>query len=115
MAISMILPRPKRLLPTVRHYRSTPAQFAVSTVNNIIEPYHYNAGNLAWTWRIDTAGKKLTTEAHLISYRNLSDALMSSVATDGATGLVISSNTHAFASARLYNHPFSKVGPGMAA
>jgi hypothetical protein len=59
---------------------------AVNTFNNIIEPYHYNAGNLAWTWQIDTTGKKLTTETHYISYRNLSDALMTSVTTDGATG-----------------------------
>jgi hypothetical protein len=62
---------------------------AIRTFNNIIEPYHYDAGNVAWTWNIDTAGKKLTTEGHHISYRNLSDALMTSVTTDGATGTVI--------------------------
>lgn len=59
----------------------------VSTLNNIIEPYYYNAGNLAWTWQPDTTGKKLTTETHYISYRNLSDALMTSVTTDGTSGM----------------------------
>ncbi|WP_205513231.1 outer membrane beta-barrel protein [Longitalea arenae] len=59
---------------------------AVSTTNNIVEPYHYNAANLAWTWQIDSSAKKLTTETHYISYRNLSDALMTSITTDGATG-----------------------------
>jgi hypothetical protein len=65
---------------------------AISTFNNIIEPYHYNAGNVAWTWNIDTAGKKLTTEGHYISYRNLSDALMTSVTTDGTTNAIIDEN-----------------------
>lgn len=64
----------------------------VSTFNNIIEPYHYDAGNLAWTWQIDTTGKKLVTETHFISYRNLSDALMTSVATNGTTGTVAAVN-----------------------
>lgn len=65
---------------------------AVTTFNNIIEPYHYDAGNLAWTWQIDTAGKKLTTETHYIGYRNLSDALMTSVTTEGGTGNVTAAN-----------------------
>lgn len=65
---------------------------AVTTFTNIIEPYYYNAGNLAWVWRIDSTGKKLTTEAHYISYRNLSDALMTSVTTEGGTGSVMEEN-----------------------
>jgi hypothetical protein len=65
---------------------------AVSTSNNIIEPYHYDAGNLAWTWQLDTTGKKLTTETHYISYRNLSDALMTSITADGATGTMTETN-----------------------
>jgi hypothetical protein len=64
----------------------------VNTLNNIIEPYHYNAANLAWTWQLDTAGKKLTTETHFISYRNMSDALMTSVAIDGSTGMITDAN-----------------------
>jgi hypothetical protein len=65
---------------------------AVITSNNIIEPYHYDAGNLAWTWQLDTTGKKLTTETHYISYRNLSDALMTSITTNGATGTGTATN-----------------------
>jgi hypothetical protein len=60
----------------------------VYTKNNIIEPYHYDAGNVAWTWSIDTAGMKLTAEGHYISYRNMSDALMTSVTTNGSSGAV---------------------------
>lgn len=70
-------------------YRYTGAHQLHSTVgtrNHIVEPYHYNAGNLSWTWRLDTTGKRLTTEAHYISYRNLSDALMTSLTTETATG-----------------------------
>lgn len=67
-------------------------QSVIRTKNNIIEPYHYDAANLAYTWHIDTAGRKLTAEGHYISYRNLSDALMTSVTTNGATGEVTDEN-----------------------
>jgi outer membrane beta-barrel protein len=60
--------------------------------NNIIEPYHYDAGNIAYTWMIDTAGKKITTEGHYIHYRNLSDDLINSVVTDGTTSASIAHN-----------------------
>jgi hypothetical protein len=56
----------------------------IKTHNTIIEPYHYDAGNFVWAWNINTTGKKLTTEAHYISYRNLSDALMNSFTTSVA-------------------------------
>lgn len=71
-------------------------QSVVHTQNKIIEPYHYNAANLAFTWNIDTAGKKLTAEAHSINYRNLSDALMISSTADGSTGAI--TDTHALRS-----------------
>jgi hypothetical protein len=64
----------------------------VQTSNNIIEPYHYDAGNVAWTWRIDSTGKRLTTEGHYISYRNLSDALMTSIMSSGVDGSLIEKN-----------------------
>ncbi len=60
----------------------------IQTQNNIVEPYYYNALNLAHTWSFDTTGKKLTTEVHYISYRNLSDALMTSVNKDAVSGIV---------------------------
>lgn len=64
----------------------------VQTANNIVEPYHYDAGNVAWTWRLDSTGKKLTTEGHYISYRNLSDALMTTIVTSGTDGSLIEKN-----------------------
>lgn len=65
----------------------------VQTTNHIIEPYHYDAGNVAWTWRIDTSGKKLTTEGHYINYRNLSDALMTTIVTSGTDGSLMEKNS----------------------
>ncbi|WP_315814849.1 outer membrane beta-barrel family protein [Paraflavitalea speifideaquila] len=65
----------------------------IQTDNNIVEPYHYDAANLAWTWRIDTTGKKLSTEGHYISYRNLSDALMTTTVTSGTDGSLLEKNT----------------------
>lgn len=77
---------------TVYRYRNDQLHSTIRTFNNIIEPYHYDAGNAAWTWRIDTLGKKLTTEGHYISYRNLSDALMTSITTEGTNGAVTAEN-----------------------
>lgn len=65
----------------LRYDNDNQVNATIKTHNNIIEPYHYDAGNFAWTWNINTTGKKLTTEAHYISYRNLSDALMNSFIT----------------------------------
>lgn len=64
----------------------------VQTQNNIVEPYYYNAFNLAHTWSFDSTGKKLTTEVHYISYRNLSDALMTSENKDAVSGMVTEEN-----------------------
>lgn len=61
----------------------------IRTKNDIVEPYHYDAVNLSYTYYIDTTGKKLTTDAHYISYRNLSDGLMTSETTVGSTGNLI--------------------------
>lgn len=55
----------------------------IQTQNNIVEPYHYDAANFSYKFDIDTSGKKITTEAHYISYRNLSDGLMISHTSNG--------------------------------
>jgi hypothetical protein len=77
----------------VNQYDGTGRLYSVLHSNsNIIEPYHYDAGNIAYTWTIDTAGKKISTEGHYIHYRNLSDDLITSLITDGATGASIVDN-----------------------
>lgn len=48
----------------------------VESTNFLTEPYHYDAANLGYQFLIDSAGKKLTADAHYISYRNLSDGLL---------------------------------------
>jgi len=48
----------------------------VESTNYLTEPYHYDAANLGYQFLIDSAGKKLTADAHYISYRNLSDGLL---------------------------------------
>jgi hypothetical protein len=60
----------------------------VRTQNTITEPYHYDAGNLAYTWTLDSTGKKITAEGHLINYRNLSDGLMTSLTNSTAPGIL---------------------------
>ncbi|MFT3947456.1 MAG: outer membrane beta-barrel family protein [Agriterribacter sp.] len=55
----------------------------IQTQNNITEPYHYDAANFSYKFDIDTSGKKITTDAHYISYRNLSDGLMTSSTSNG--------------------------------
>lgn len=55
----------------------------IQTKNDIVEPYHYDAGNFSYKFDIDTSGKKITTDAHYISYRNLSDGLMTSNTSNG--------------------------------
>jgi hypothetical protein len=65
----------------------------VRTKTTITEPYHYDAANLSWAWKIDSTGKTLVTEAHYISYRNLSDALMESTLMSASSGEVTDVNT----------------------
>jgi outer membrane receptor protein involved in Fe transport len=55
----------------------------IQTQTDIIEPYHYDAANLSYKFEIDTLGKKIATNAHYISYRNLSDGWMISKELDG--------------------------------
>ncbi|QTE22717.1 outer membrane beta-barrel family protein [Polaribacter cellanae] len=44
--------------------------------NNIIEPYHYDAISIRYTFDIDSLGKKITADANYTSYRNYSDGLL---------------------------------------
>lgn len=41
--------------------------------NDLIEPYYYDGVNLNYKYDIDPSGKKITSELHYDSYRNLSD------------------------------------------
>ncbi|PVD49637.1 hypothetical protein DC498_24195 [Terrimonas sp.] len=65
------------------YYPNGMAYSDIYTQNNIAEPYHYDAANLSYKFDIDTSGKKITTDAHYISYRNLSDGLMTSQTSNG--------------------------------
>jgi hypothetical protein len=77
----------------VNQYDGTGQLYSVlHSSNNIVEPYYYDAGNIAYSWNIDTSGKKVTTEGHYIRYRNLSDDLITSLITDGTTGAVVMDN-----------------------
>lgn len=49
----------------------------VKSNNYLEEPYHYDAANLGYQFQIDSLGKKLTADAHYISYRNFSDGMLS--------------------------------------
>ncbi|MEP1487754.1 MAG: outer membrane beta-barrel protein [Algibacter sp.] len=44
--------------------------------NNIIEPYHYDAISMRYTFDIDSLGKKIAADANYTSYRNYSDGLL---------------------------------------
>lgn len=55
----------------------------IQTQNDIVEPYHYDAANFSYKFDIDASGKKIITDAHYISYRNLSDGWMTSNISDG--------------------------------
>lgn len=57
-------------------------QSSSQTATSILEPYYYDAANLSYQFDLDTTGKKLTADAHYISYRNYSDGLMTTVAFD---------------------------------
>lgn len=76
----------------VRKYNAGQLHSVIHTKNNIVEPYHYDAGNIAYNWTIDTSGRKLTVEGHYIHYRNLSDGLMTGLATDGITDMPLEEN-----------------------
>jgi outer membrane receptor protein involved in Fe transport len=74
--------------------KSDAAQQAVGTViskSNITEPYHYDAGNVGYQYDIDSSGKKVSVDAHYISYRNYSDGLMTASYQDGAMDALRSS------------------------
>ncbi|WP_186742302.1 TonB-dependent receptor [Spirosoma utsteinense] len=58
---------------------------SVRSTNYLAEPYHYDATNLSYTYKIDSLGKQLTADAHYISYRNYSDGVLKSSFQD-ATG-----------------------------
>jgi len=48
------------------------------TQNALIEPYHYDAANVGYRLLFDSSGKQIMVEGHYISYRNLSDGILSS-------------------------------------
>nr|WP_295926446.1 outer membrane beta-barrel protein [uncultured Dyadobacter sp.] len=56
----------------------------VNSTNYLEEPYHYDAANAGYQFNIDSAGKKLTADAHYISYRNFSDGLLTTGYTNAA-------------------------------
>ncbi|MDD7884492.1 outer membrane beta-barrel protein [Flavivirga sp. 57AJ16] len=51
-------------------------QSYILSENNIIEPYHYDAISMRYTFDIDSLGKKITADANYTSYRNYSDGLL---------------------------------------
>lgn len=64
----------------------------VSSINTITEPYYYDAVNLNYRFDVDSTGKKVTAEAHYVSYRNYSDGAMATNEFD-ADGNFIRENT----------------------
>ena len=65
-------------LSTVSKYSSNENLLGIVKSNNYLEePYHYDAANLGYQFQIDSLGKKLTANAHYISYRNFSDGSLS--------------------------------------
>lgn len=63
----------------------------VISKSDITEPYHYNAANFGYQYDIDSVGKKLSVEAHYISYRNYSDGLLTASYENGSTDVLRSS------------------------
>lgn len=65
----------------------------IRSANEIIEPYYYDAGNMSYKFDIDSLGKRVTVDAHYISYRNLSDGIMNTEILDESgnnTGILYS-------------------------
>lgn len=57
-------------------HRSGAMQSSIRSLNNIVEPYYYDAVNLSYKYDIDSTGKKISMDADYTAYRNYSDALM---------------------------------------
>jgi outer membrane receptor protein involved in Fe transport len=57
----------------------------------ITEPYHYDAANIGYQYDIDSSGKKISADAHYISYRNYSDGLLTASYQDGSKDALRSS------------------------
>ncbi|MFT3750203.1 MAG: TonB-dependent receptor [Agriterribacter sp.] len=57
---------------------------SIRSSNRLIEPYYYDAFNVNYRFDIDSAGKKITAETHYVSYRNYSDAVMTTDIYDGS-------------------------------
>lgn len=65
-------------LSVVSKYNAEGKLLGIVKSNNYLEePYHYDAANLGYQFQIDSLGKKLTADAHYISYRNFSDGTLS--------------------------------------
>ncbi|MBZ4192476.1 outer membrane beta-barrel protein [Niabella beijingensis] len=63
--------------PTVATYNEAGLlRSSIHSVNDIKEPYHYDAVNLNYRFDIDSTGKNITADAHYTSYRNYSDGRM---------------------------------------
>lgn len=61
----------------INKYQADQSLYAqMVATNNIVEPYYYDAVNLSHVFDMDSTGKKWTTDAHYIGYRNHSDARM---------------------------------------
>jgi outer membrane receptor protein involved in Fe transport len=74
--------------------KSDAVQQSVNTIiskSHITEPYHYDAGSVGYQYDIDSSGKKVSVDAHYISYRNYSDGLMTATYEDGAMDALRSS------------------------
>lgn len=64
-------------LSRVRKYDAQGALTGITESTNYLEePYHYDAANLGYVFAIDSTGKKLSADAHYISYRNFSDGIL---------------------------------------
>lgn len=58
----------------------------------LVEPYHYDAITMDYHYDIDSIGKKISTGARYISYRNFSDGMMEGIHYD-ADGKLLYTNT----------------------
>lgn len=60
------------------HDRSGKPVAAIHSRVNIVEPYYFDAFNAGYQFDLDSLGRKLTADVHLISYRNYSNSRMES-------------------------------------